>query len=275
MMFIKNIPSFLLILTFFMRKIGRKFYWLSCLLFCYNIFVSIMSFEKAPLVNLFVLVLTAYLFSKNMIDKKTVFRVCVISMIVLIIMYAFFMDYSDKNLFQLIEAPLQRIFIGQIHPFFYYFLYQEKFGYIYGASFPNPAGIFPFKYRKITEEIYNFAYPKYSQMGIVGSVPTVFYADWFINFGLIMALFSMFLIGLLLQSLDIYFINKLSSKKTVIISTMFIYMINYMSKFTRTSYVGIIFDQTWMVVVFVAISISFIVLLCKTITNGRLRLTET
>lgn len=169
----------------------------------------------------------------------------------LFLMYVFFMGMGEKDFLEIICAPLHRIFIGQISPFYYYQLFQEHYGYIYGTSFPNPAGIFPFEWRRITVEIMEFANPELVKLGIVGTMPTVFFADWFINFGPLMALFSMILLGFILQIADIIFITKLSKCKNLLWSVLFVFMINYFGGFSGSSFVGIVIDLNWIFPTFI------------------------
>lgn len=192
--FMKTLPLFILFILFFMKNILLKWKVFFYIMLVYNIFVNIMDIQKAPVIQLFMLLMLAYFYSRNKISKKIFITTGLVLSIMLFLMYVFFMGMGEKDFLEIICAPLHRIFIGQISPFYYYQLFQEHYGYIYGTSFPNPAGIFPFEWRRITVEIMEFANPELVKLGIVGTMPTVFFADWFINFGPLMALFSMILL---------------------------------------------------------------------------------
>lgn len=243
--FIKGLPLLLLLISFFMKNLSFKWKMLFYVLLIYNVFVNIMDLQKAPLIKMFLILMLAYFYSQNKISRKLFITVGIILMGILLVMYMFFMGMKNKSFFEILSAPLHRIFIGQISPFYYWQLFQEQNGYLYGTSFPNPAHIFPFEHRRITVEIMNFAHPELAKLGIVGSMPTVFFADWFINFGPIMALFSMIILGFILQMSDIFFISKLANRKTLLLSVAFIYMINYFGKFAGTSFTGILIDTDW------------------------------
>jgi oligosaccharide repeat unit polymerase len=250
-MFMKTLPLLLLFILFFMKNISMKWKIFFYLLLSYNIFVNVMDLSKAPLIKLFLILMLAYFYSQNKISKKVFITTGIVLTSMIMLMYVFIMGMSDRGFFEVLSAPLHRIFIGQISPFYWWQLFQEQYGYLYGTSFPNPAHIFPFEHRRITVEVMNFAHPELATLGVVGSMPTVFFADWFMNFGPLMALFSMVLLGFILQISDIIFITKLARYKSLLVSVLFIFMINYFGKFAGTSFTGIIIDTSWIFPVFV------------------------
>jgi hypothetical protein len=251
----KTVPLLLLFIVFFLKNLSKKWKIFFYILLFYNMFVAVMDISKAPIIKLMLLLGLAYFHFYNRVNLKVLFLSMIISVITILIMYIFFMGMIDKNFFELLFAPLHRIFIGQIVPFYHYLLFQEEKGFIYLASLPNPAGIFPFETRRITVEVMNFAQPWHIKAGLVGSMPTVFFVEWFISFGTLMALFSMILWGFILQAVDIYFITKLAKKKTLFLLVLFIYMINYFGGYAGTGYMGIIIDTKLVIPIIVIISI--------------------
>ena len=134
-----------------------------------------MDIQKAPLINLFLILMLAYFYSQNKISRKVLVTTGIVLMGVVMLMYMLFMGMSDGGFFKILSAPLHRIFIGQIRPFYYWQLFQEQNGYIYGTSFPNPAHIFPFEWRRIIVEIMNFAHPELEELGVVGSMCQLYF----------------------------------------------------------------------------------------------------
>ena len=242
-MIMRILPLVLMMITFFLKNVSVRYKQLLYLLIAYNVFVALMDFQKAPIINVIILILLAHFYYKSRIKKKEIYFGCTVAIILIFIMYIFFMGLYGRGALNVIHTFFHRIFIGEISPFYSWQLYQEEFGYLYGTSFPNPAGMFPFEHTRITVEISKFTHPEIFELGIVGSSPTVFFADWFINFGPFMTLFSMVLFGIILQLVDISFINHLLKKKSLLISVLFIYLIIYFSKFVGSSYVGIIIDE--------------------------------
>jgi len=267
-MFMKTLPLLLIFILFFMKNISFKWKMFFYTLLGYNIFINVMDVQKAPLIKLFLILMLAYFYSQNKISRKVFVTTGIILTGVIMLMYMFIMGMSDRSFLEILSAPLHRVFIGQISPFYWWQLFQEQNGYLYGTSFPNPAHIFPFEYRRITVEVMEFAHPELVELGIVGSMPTVFFADWFINFGPLMALFSMVLLGFILQITDIYFISKLAKHKSLLLSVVFIYMINYFGRYAGTSFTGIIIDTGWIFPVFIILMIMVLRQMIKIFTKG-------
>lgn len=245
MMFIKYIPLILLLITFFLKDYSLKYKVFFYILIFYNSFVSLMDIQKAPIIKIIFLLALVKVYKDGYISKKILIIIGIIAISLALFMYVFFMGNSDKHLFELLSLPLERIFIGNIVPFYWWQNYQEHIGYLYGTSFPNPAHIFSFEWRRITVEVMNFTHPSLARTGIVGSMPTVFFAQWFINFGTIMALFSMILFGFIIQLLDIIFIRKLNKNKNLYVLTIFIVTIFYFGKFAITNFEGFIIDPNF------------------------------
>lgn len=240
--FINACSKILFILVFFSKH--KSIYWklFFYITLFYVAFVSIMNLNKAPIIDLIILLFVSGFFLKKKLKIKQFVKVGIIIFSALIVMYVFFMGQSDKKIFEILQIILHRIFVSQVVPFYWYQEYQQVFGFLYGQSFPNPGGILPFENISITTETYAFAYPERIKLGIVGSLPTVFFADWWSNFGAIGAVFSMLLLGFILQSVDYILKQFIVTKKSFLIISFYIYVMFYMSKFVGTSYVGIIFD---------------------------------
>jgi hypothetical protein len=270
-LFMKTLPLLLIIIVFFLKNEQKKWTILFYILLGYNFFVNIMDLQKAPAIKVILLLMLANFYSKNKINIK-VFIIIGISLVgLLLLMYVFIMGMRDSSFYDIISSIAHRIFVVQIIGTYWIQLFQEVNGYIYGTSFPNPAHIFPFEYRQIAVELQNFVHPELAKLGIVGSAPTVFFADWFINFGPLMALFSMILFGFIIQMVDVYFITNLIKYKSVLLSALFIFMINYFARFAGTSFVGIIIDTNWIIPVFIII---FIRIMRQLVYNSLRRTSE-
>jgi oligosaccharide repeat unit polymerase len=241
-LFSTTLPTLLLLIVFFMRRESKKWNILFYFLIFYLSFVAIMQLHKAPLIHMVILLTLAYLFVNKNISFKKVFLIFFLSYLSLLIMYVFFMGKGDVPVLSLMSAPFHRIFIGSITPFYWYQLFQENFGFLYGTAMPNPMDIFPFEHRKISVEVMQFANPSAFEAGRVGSMPVVFYGNIYMNFGVIISIFSMVVFGFIIQILDIIFSSKLSKNKDLILSALYIYLIYFFGKYATTSFTGIIVD---------------------------------
>jgi hypothetical protein len=247
--FMVSLPALMLLIIFFLKGNNWKYRLFFYCLLAFNIFVSVISLKKSPLIDLLVLLFVARVFLRNGFFKKDILITAILISSSAIIMYLFFMGDIGREFSDTASGMGRRVFIGQISPFFFYLLYQEKIGYMGMAAFlSNPGGILPF------EPIpYTFIIPR--SAGLECTMPTVFFGHWFICFGPLMALFSMLIMGLILQSVDIFFISKLGKRKSALLSALFILVIQYMGGFVLTSYSGILIDPKWIMPVFFVILI--------------------
>lgn len=246
----RTFPLLILSLLYFLRNNGRKWKIFFFIMLSMNIFISVLELHKAPLIQLMLLLVLCYLFERKSIKIKTLIFGSLSIVTLVLTMYIFFTVLGNRSVGDLLWAPFSRIFIGQIWPFYFWQLYQEAYGYMHGATFSNPGGLLPFENIVITSEINDFAFPELASLGIVGSMPTVYFADWFINFGPVAALFSMILFGFLIQVLEIYFVKKLAVKKTLTLSALYIFLMYYFSQFAGTTFTNLIFDVYLMIPLF-------------------------
>ena len=181
------------------------------------------------------------------------------------IMYMFFMNMADRNLSEIVVEPLNRTFLGSAIPMLYYLDYVPAHSdYLWGQSFPNPGGIFPFEWRRITVEIKNYYFPEIASRGIVGSMPATFYGEFYLNFGYIGALFSMPILGFLLKSIDIFLIRIINNNKLFLplLALFFIY-VHIAGRYFMSSFMGIFFNEELLLLTL----ISFILIFLNSLHN--------
>lgn len=249
-MFIEDIPLVLCILLSFLFRKDRRYKFLFIFLVCYNIFFSLISLQKGPLFNFIILGMIIYFFKMGKINKKLIFYFVLFASAAIVVLYIFLMGQKGKGFFTLFFGALHRIFIVQITPFYWHLKYVEDYGFLYGLSFPNPAGLLPFKHFNLSVEIMNYAMGDLG--GVVGTMPTVFLAELYVNFGFVCMLVGACFFGFILGSLDIFFISRLSKNKNIFISTIYIFLIKYFSKFAGTGGIwSILIDEHLIVSVFV------------------------
>lgn len=248
--FIEDIPLILCVLLSFLFRKNKRYKFLFIFLICYNIFFSLISLQKGPLFNFVILGIIIYFFKTGRINKKLILYFVLFSAAIIVIMYIFFMGQKGKNFFTVLYLALHRLCIGQITPFYWYLKYIEDYGFLYGRSFPNPAGIFPFEYFNLSVEIMNYAMGDLGS--VVGTMPTVFLAELYVNFGFVCMLLGICFFGFILRSLDIFFISRLCKNKNIFISTIYIFLIKYFSKFAGGGGIwSILIDEHFIISVFI------------------------
>ena len=250
--------KFMLIILFFNKK--RNFIWkfIYSICFFYVLFISVMNLNKAPIIDLILLLFVSGIIQKKKINLKLIFWLSITVFFLLIMMYVFFMGQADKSIFTIFKIIFHRVFVSQIVPFYWYQDMQSSVGFLMGSSFPNPGGFLPFENIQITTKVFNHAYPEKVATGVVGSLPTVFFADWWINFGPFGAVFSMLIVGFMLQFMDVIFKSYVLIKKSIIPIAYYIYVMFFMSKYVGTSIVGIFFDFDFVLTSTLALILYFV-----------------
>ena len=211
-MFIEDIPLVLCILLSFLSHKDSRYKFLFIFLVCYNIFFSLISLQKGPVFNFIILGMIIYFFRTGKINKKHIFYFVLFASGSVVVLYIFLMGQKDKSFFTLLFGALHRVFIVQINPFYWYLKYIEDYG----------------------------------------SMPTVFLGELYINFGFVCMLLGACFFGFVLGSLDIFFISLLCKNKNIFISTIYIFLIKYFSKFAGGGGIwSILIDEHFIVSIFV------------------------
>jgi len=251
--FMETIPLFLFILTSLIRDKSKKWSFLYLLLFMYNAFCALCTLQKAPILKFLLLCCIIYFFKKGRIEKKLLIYLILFALFLIPLMYILFMGHEDSSMGTIAKVAAHRIFIGAIHPFYWYIKYVEEYGLLLGASFPNPGGILPFEHFRLTVEIMNYA--RGEMLGdLVGSMPTVFIGELYANFGFLFGVvISAFFFGFMLQLLDTLFICKMNRDKTPLVCTIYLFLVYYFSDFAETGISGLIIDVHLYAIAFVSV----------------------
>lgn len=250
--FMETIPLFLFILTSLIRDKSKKWSSLYLLLFAYNAFYALCTLQKAPILKFLLLCCIIYFFKKGRIEKKLLVYLISFALLLIPLMYVLFMGHEESSTGTIAKVAAHRIFIGAIHPFFWYIKYVEEYGLLLGTSFPNPGEIFPFEHFRLTVEIMNYA--RGGMLGdLVGSMPTIFLGELYANFGFLFGVvIPAFFFGFMIQLLDTLFICKMNRDKTPLVCSIYLFLVYYFSEFAETGISGLIIDENLYAVAFVS-----------------------
>lgn len=151
----------------------------------FSIFSCIYSGQKAPLIWYLLSLFFVYLLSLNKkINIRTVLKIFIVVFVSIISLYRIFMNTEGVKLSETIISVLSRTFCGQLSAGYYYLeIFPDKVDFLYGKSLPNPGGVFPWDYYNLTVEVMNYKFHTLSQQGIIGTAPTGFWAESYVNFG--------------------------------------------------------------------------------------------
>lgn len=220
-------------------------------------FSMIMATEKAPLIWYLVSIsLVCIIILRNgRLSYITIALLAFVGLVVIGVMYVLFM--GSGTFWGGLAGGLSRITTGQMIGLYHYLMiFPEQVGYLYGHSFPNPGGIFPWEPYRLSLEVMNIVRPELSGRGVVGSMPTFFWGEMYANFGYVGILVPPFFIGFIVYAINILFFRL---PMTPFILSVFIWYLQHIRGITGSGLSAYIFDVTG----FIIFSATLVVLVLK------------
>lgn len=222
--------------------------------FLVSVFVAVMATEKASLVWLFVGVFMVYYVVRKdgVVPKRDVVLLGMGVVFVLFVFNIYFMgsDYPLMSVFS-------RAFAGSISPAYFYLEYVPHVRDFYWfTTFPNPGGLLPHESVRYTVEIMNWKFPGNMERGVVGSMPTVFWGEAYLNFGFLGIPVVAFVMGCIVAAIS-FLVSRLELNAISIgFST---WVILHLKALGMTGFSGFLYD-------FYLVSISVMVLIMLSAT---------
>ena len=230
--FMAQMIPFLVIISLMKSKLTKKNLW-RFLFFSLTIFAmyrSISDLQKKPLLDFIILLFITNWIFRGKINWKQVGILIGVSISILCMMYIYIMGFTDRPFLILLEGISTRLFLGQTAALYYYFsLFPSSHDFLYGASFPNPAGIFQFEHFPITKWI--FVNGLNRNWEIIGTAPSAFIGEIYANFGYPFMMLSILLLSMLLQFIQIKFITK---PRTLLFTAFYVYFVFLSGQFALT-----------------------------------------
>ena len=260
--FMVQMLPLLVLIALFKAKISKNKFWglIFFILTVFTIYRCISDLQKAPIVDFIILLFLAVWIFKGKINWMQIGFMITSIMSILSIMYFYIMGVNQASFTKLIIVIGKRLFITQTGALYHYFsLFPSSHDFLYGTSFPNPAGIFQFENFPLTKWIFINGLNRSGQ--IVGTAPSAFIGEMYANFGFPIMMVSILLLSMFLQFIQITFISK---PRTLLLTTFYTYFIFLSGQFAMTG-IFIVLHLYLFIFLFVAI-------LC---TDGYTMLTET
>lgn len=219
------------------NKIRLIIFWVSLIV---SSFVAVMATEKAPFINLITSLLMTYFIvrSDGVVPLSRLLYFGLVALVVLVGFYMLFMGSQTPG--DALQNVVSRAFSGSIAPaYFYLEYYPVEREYLFGATFPNPGGILPFTPVRYTVDLMNWVFPELAATGVVGTMPTVFWAEAYVNFGWMSVGVVSFLIGVIL-SFVLYLVSRLALDPITI--ALNIWLIDHYKKLSMGGFSGYLYD---------------------------------
>lgn len=248
-----NIVTFALFSAFLLTKRKIMFFFF-LVAFLGSSFAAVMATEKGPFAQILIGLLFVYGLSllKGKIPIKATIILLVVLFSSLTTFYIFFMGSED--VFSAFGSIFSRALAGSIQPAYHYLeFFPQHQEFLMGRSFPNPGGILPIESYRMTVEVMNWVNP--NDHGIVGSMPTVFWAEAYANFGIFGVIFVSFIMGVVLYAVY-YLVDKIENTPLKI--GFFVWLMQHFKALSITGFSGYLIDFYLIILAFIMImSIAF------------------
>lgn len=249
------ICMFYFALALLKKKIQHYIYFIVVLLV--TIIGVTISLERGPIGNLIFGLILVYLISKRIkiVPLRTFAVMFGIMVSILSLSFIFFSVSTEEIEFATIAFTVaSRIFTGGLNAGYYYLEYfPTHFPFLYGATFPNPMGLFPYHPFPITVELMSYVHPEYVDRGIVGSMPAPYWAELYANFSVYGVIAGSFMLGAYYSVFHI-FLNRLKLNPITIALT--VWTILHFKNSAATGATYLIFD-TYLVTIYLAAYIMY------------------
>jgi len=228
---------------------SKVLFWFS---FSLLIFTSLLTGEKGSIIDLFLLIFILFIIIKRngYMDFTPIFRFFSFSFLAIICTYTLFMPADTYDI--LIVGILDRLLVGQIIPgIFYLELFPWHHPFLLGGSFPNPGGLLPHDPIPLTELVMNYSgYNEFGEsLGVVGTMPFMFWGEMYANFGYTGILVSLLFVSSIFIYFDFVFYSK--AKRSMILLVLYCYVIIHYKDLSVTGLFSFIFDLNLFIMLFI------------------------
>jgi hypothetical protein len=212
-LFFNTIIPFLSYIAWAEFIITKKKLWrnLFIVVFLISSFTLIMDTQKAPIIWYIAALASIHWVIKDFkINANTIIKISSVFIIILVVMYSTFVG-AELNI-NTIKNPIQRAFTGQLAPLYWYMeIYPKQIEFVGGKTFPNPRGLLPWEAYRYTVEVSNYVREfnnDFRLNNIVGSSPTAFLGELWVNFGIWLNIILPFYLGVFIIAIHKQFIKK-------------------------------------------------------------------
>lgn len=221
--------------------------------FSLSAFTALMATEKAPFIWLLIGLFCTYIIVKRggVVPFKTLIMFTLLVIIILVFSYISFMGSSDAA--NALLSVFSRAFSGSISPAYFYLEFVPSHeDFLLGRSLQNPGNLLPFEPYNLAVEVKNWKFPDLNKSGVVGSMPAVFWAEIYANFGYPGVFVLPPFVGFAVYTISFY-ANKLENTPIKVGFVVWLLLHYHGLAFSGLS--GYIFDSSLVVVFFMFLAL--------------------
>lgn len=213
--------------------------------------------EKGKFIDviLFLFVLT-HLIGLISINFVSIFAVILMCFAILIPAYWFMM--GDASLTNSLYGIFSRTLTGQLQAGYHHIEFYQKMPNLYfGSTYPNPKGLLPFEPVEYTKELMQWVHGTQlvNSVKVTGSMPTHFFGELLVNFGLIGVCVFSFTIGMWIKFIDDCFKGPKIHKS---IYVLYAWLIVHYKDLSYTGASNFVFDKKMLLIFLTFTLLSFL-----------------
>ncbi len=215
------------------------------------VYATLMAGEKAPIIWLLCGCFLVYIHArKGNIRPRTVVAMIACTAMIIVGLITMFVGGEGRTVADLSGWIVSRIFVGGIVPaYFYLQMFPGHHEYLWGASLPNPRNIFPWEHYRLTVEVSEFMKGGVATSDTVGSAPTAFWAEAFVNFGPTGPLIVAPIIGIIIYIIHIL-LGRL--KDSPIKTALIVWVAVHFMKLAESGITGYLLDLDLLLILFIS-----------------------
>ncbi|MDA8773313.1 hypothetical protein N9M65_01905 [Luminiphilus sp.] len=226
----------------------KKYMWLlgSILTIFLSGFSMLMAAEKSPILWFAVSLVMVFLIQRRNADIPVRWVLIGVPLGLIAVAALYLAFRGSPSVAVAIQNGLSRVLMGQMAGIYHYLLiFPNKLPFLWGASFPNPGGVFPWEPFRLTVEVMHLVRPELAARGLVGSMPTFFWGELYANFGFFTAIVVPFFLGLSLYFLNSLFLRLPQSALTI---GVYVWVILHYRKLSNTGLGKFVVDtELWII----------------------------
>lgn len=224
---------------------------------CLSSFASVMTAEKGPVIWLFiglVVVRTIVIHGGRYQVRRILVPLLWLSFA---LAYLYMVLEGSGGIFNALSSIISRAFAGSIQPAYHYLeFFPKHHEFLLGRSFPNPGGLLPHDQYNLTQVIAAWVSPELTKAGIVGSAPTIFWAEAYANFSYSGVVVVSFILGALMYLAD-YLLRFLQD--TPIKIGVYVWALLHYKNLSVTGFTDFILDtKIFLIVLFLLFSTALV-----------------
>lgn len=190
--------------------------------FLFGVLYASFSIAKSPVAAIFlILFVFIYIFKAGNLSMRSV-----LFFILLIFVFPIFVMYMVSvglgwSLTDIIEGIWRRLFLVPADVLYYYFeIFPDQVDYLYGSSIGKLSLITGQDFFDTANYVFRYMYPSGIESG---SANAAFIGNMYADFGLVGVLVGSFLVGLIMQSIQIFLLREKKTILTLVVYAILIY----------------------------------------------------